>query len=423
MQLGSTAHVPRRLFYGWYLVAGLGLTTIVSYGVTQYLFAVLVVPIQRDMGWSRAAISGAYALSYLVLGLLGVPIGRVVDRYGARGLMTAGSILGAACLFGLAGMTSLWQFYLLWAGGLGLAMAMTLYNVSFTVVANFFVRRRGQAMALLTVVGGLSSPIYIPLAGWLVARFGWRTALDLLAVTVLLVALPVHFLIVRRRPEDLGLHPDGGLVDPVQAATEPGGHHLGEALAGPVFWLLTAAAGMTSLAYSVILAHGVAFLEGHGYEAVVAAGVLGLVGLASLPGRFLFNIASDRLGPQGLLALCTVLQGAGVALLVLAGPAIFVAGFVIVYGLAFGAISPLRASVLAEHYGRRAYGAITGVQWVAISLASAVGPIFAGYLYDRLGDYRVAFAITAAAFVAAGLLVQATPRPEAAPGTSRSPAS
>jgi MFS family permease len=423
MQLGSTAHVPRRLYYGWYLVAGLGLTTIVSYGVTQYLFAVLVVPIQRDMGWSRAAISGAYALSYLVLGLLGVPVGRLVDRYGARALMTAGSVLGAACLFGLARMASLWQFYVLWAGGLGLAMAMTLYNVTFTVVANFFVRRRGQALALLTVVGGLSSPIYIPLAGWLVARFGWRMALDLLALTVLLVALPVHFLVVRRRPEDLGLHPDGGRADAVQAVAEPAGHQLGEALGGLVFWLLTAAAGITALAYSVVLAHGVAFLEGRGYDAVVAAGVLGLVGLASLPGRFLFNVASDRLGPQGLLALCTLLQGAGVALLVAAGPAVFVAGFVIVYGLAFGAIAPLRASVLADHYGRRAYGAITGVQWVATSLASAVGPIFAGYLYDRLGDYRLAFAITAAAFVTAGLLVQATPRPGAAHKATGAPTS
>jgi MFS family permease len=320
-------------------------------------------------------------------------------------------------------MASLWQFYVLWAGGLGLAMAMTLYNVTFTVVANFFVRRRGQALALLTVVGGLSSPIYIPLAGWLVARFGWRTALDLLALTVLLVALPLHFLVVRRRPEDLGLHPDGGRADAVQAVAEPAGHQLGEALGGLVFWLLTAAAGITALAYSVVLAHGVAFLEGRGYDAVVAAGVLGLVGLASLPGRFLFNVASDRLGPQGLLALCTLLQGAGVALLVAAGPAVFVAGFVIVYGLAFGAIAPLRASVLADHYGRRAYGAITGVQWVATSLASAVGPIFAGYLYDRLGDYRLAFAITAAAFVTAGLLVQATPRPGAAHKATGAPTS
>jgi MFS family permease len=248
-------------------------------------------------------------------------------------------------------------------------------------------------------------------------------ALDLLALTVLLVALPVHFLVVRRRPEDLGLHPDGGRADAVQADAEPAGHQLGEALGGLVFWLLTAAAGITALAYSVVLAHGVAFLEGRGYDAVVAAGVLGLVGLASLPGRFLFNVASDRLGPQGLLALCTLLQGAGVALLVAAGPAVFVAGFVIVYGLAFGAIAPLRASVLADHYGRRAYGAITGVQWVATSLASAVGPIFAGYLYDRLGDYRLAFAITAAAFVTAGLLVQATPRPGAAHKATGAPTS
>src|SRR5438270_3143745 len=178
---------PRTTFHGWYLVVGLGVTTIVSYGISQYLFGVLVVPIQHDLGWSRATISGAYSLGLVVAGVLGLGVGRLVDRYGARQLMSVGSVLGAASLVGLSRMTSVWQLYLLWAGCLGLAMALTLYPVTFVVVANWFQRRRGTALAVLTVVGGLSSPIYIPLAGLLVARLGWRQALLVLAATAVLI--------------------------------------------------------------------------------------------------------------------------------------------------------------------------------------------------------------------------------------------
>ena len=138
----------------------LGITTIISYGTTQYLFGVLVVPIDTTFHWGRASISGAYAIGLIIAGLLGVPIGYLVDRWGARLLMSCGSALAGLALIGLARVDGIFQFYLLWSGGLGLAMALTLYPVTFTVVANWFVRKRGTALAVLTLVGGLSSPIY-----------------------------------------------------------------------------------------------------------------------------------------------------------------------------------------------------------------------------------------------------------------------
>jgi MFS family permease len=131
----------------------------------------------------------------------------------------------------------------------------------------------------------------------------------------------------------------------------------------------------------------------------------------SLPGRLVFNLASDRAGPQGLLAACTLGLGLGVLFLILAGPAIWVAAFVAVYGLAFGAVSPLRAAVLAEHFGRVAYGSITAFQNLPSAFMSAAGPVAAGLLFDSLGDYRLAFGLTAASFALAGLLIFLTPRP------------
>lgn len=401
--------MSRRIYYGWYLVTGLGVTTIVSYGISQYLFGVLVVPIHNDMGWSRGAISGAFSLGLILSGLLGLFVGRLVDRYGARLLMSAGSILGATSLLGLSGVTELWQFYLIWSGCIGLAMALTLYSVTFVVVANWFQRRRGGAMALLTVLGGLSSPIYIPFSGLLVARLGWRSALIVLAFTALAIALPIHALLVRRRPEDLGMLPDGAAMPEGHDPERVGGNRLGEAIRLRSFWTLLAATAFSTLAYSVLLAHVVAYLIGRGYDPVVAAGVLGLTGLASLPSRFVFNFISDRFGAQPLLVFCLGLQALSVLLLI-AGSAVFVAAFVIIYGIGFGAVSPLRASVLADHFGRLAYGSITAFHGVPAGIFAGAGPFVAGVLFDVFGDYRLAFGLTCAAFAIAAAAVVLTPR-------------
>jgi MFS family permease len=405
--------MPRRTFYGWYLVVGLGVTTIVSYGISQYLFGVLVVPIQTDLHWSRATISGAFSLGVVISGFLGLIIGRLVDRYGARILMSAGSILGAVTLFLLSRVTEVWQFYLLWAGCLGVAMALTLYPVTFVVIANWFQRRRGTALAVLTVVGGLSSPIYIPIAGLLVARIGWRAALVVLGMSALVIALPIHALLVRRRPEDIGLLPDGDSMPEGHDPTSIPGQRLREASRRPAFWTLMAAGALSTAAYGVLLAHVVAYLIGRGYDPVLAASVLGLAGLASLPGRFIFNVVSDRFGPQPLLAICLLFQGLSVFLLMAAGPFAFLVAFIVVYGSAFGAIQPLRASVLADHFGRVAYGAISSVQGVPAGIFAGIGPFLAGLLYDLFGDYRLAFSLTAAAFLVASLAVFLTPRARA----------
>lgn len=425
---------PRQgIYYGWVLAAVLGLTTIISYGTTEYLFGVLVVPMSHELGWNRATLSGAYSLMLIFAGLLGVPIGRFVDRRGARIVMAAGSALAGVCLLGLASVHALWQFYALWAGGLGVATALTFYPVTFTVVANWFERRRGSALALLTLLGGLASPIFIPLAGMLEPRLGWRGTLIVMAVVQLSLALPLHLLTVRRHPEDMGLRPDGPTISPqthqphqphqphagavsVAAPTvEITGMALRDALARPAFWTLTIAYALASLAVNILFVHAIPYLIGQGYGGELAASVAGAVGLTSLPGRYGLNALSDRagVGPQRLLVICLVMQGMGVFLLLRAGSAGlgWLVAYVIVYGGAFGAASPLRASVMADQFGRRAYGAITAVQGVPVALAAGLGPLAAGWLYDVLGGYGLALGICAVAFLLGAVGVGLTPRP------------
>lgn len=358
---------------------------------------------QHELGWSRADLSGAFSLAFLISGVLGIPIGGQVDRRGARALMTAGSLLAAACLALLSMVTARWQFYLLWAGGLGLAQALTFYPVTFTVVTNWFVHRRGSALALLTVLGGFASVIFYPLAGLLIAHFGWRSTLLVMAACQLLIAAPIHLLVVRGHP---------------QTPAERGGLTLRPALGHLAFWSLTAASGLALMGHAVILAHQVPYLIGRGYDPVFAAGVAGLLGIASLPARLVMNLLSNRFGPQSLLAISTALQAAGVLLLLAAGNAVLLWAYIGVYGFAFGAVSPLRASVMADQFGRAAYGAITAVQGLMVAVLAAGGPLLAGVLYDRFRDYRLAFTLTAVAFGIACAAVLLTPRgaPASAPG-------
>jgi MFS family permease len=170
---------------------------------------------------------------------------------------------------------------------------------------------------------------------------------------------------------------------------------------------------LSSAAYSVVLAHVVAYLIGIGYDAVLAAGLLGLTGLVSLPGRFVFNFVSDRFGPQPLLTLCLALQALSIAVLLAAASRLSLAAFVLIYGSAFGAISPLRASVVADHFGRLAYGSITAVQGLPSGILAAVAPFLAGVLFDHFGNYVLAWALTAATFALAAIAVWMTPRASA----------
>lgn len=399
---------------GWSIVIALGLTTILSYGTTQYLFGVLEVPLATAFAWSRAELSGAYALSLLVAGVLGVPIGYLVDRFGGRILMTAGSVLAGCALIALSQITHLWQFYLCWSGGLGIAMALILYPVTFTVVTSWFVADRARAFAVLTLVGGLASPIFIPLSGWLLPQVGWRATLFWYGVLHLVLAVPLHAWLVQRAPD----HQDQTTPpsDTASAFLAEASSTTRQALLSRHFWLLTAAYALALLGGAVVFAHQIAYLVSRGYGALLAATLAGALGLASLPGRFFLNLLSARILPQTVLVGTLLVQAGGILVLILAPSVVWLWLYVLLYGAAFGVLSPLRAQIMADHFGKRAYGAITGSQGIPLSLCQAAGPLLAGWLFDTLHHYDLAFWLCAGSFVLAALLLLGLPHPARQPG-------
>ena len=348
------------------------------------------------MGWSRTALTGAYSVGLLVSALAAPLAGRWLDRHGPRGLMSLGSAVGAVLLLVWASVEDLWVFYLVWAG-IGLAMAATLYEPAFAVLAKWFERRRAQALLLVTLAGGLASTIFLPLSAWLVGEQGWRGALFALAAILALLTIVPHALILRRRPADLGLLPDG--VEPVnspqeetaQAAQVPSEElksiSLDAALRGSAFWLLAAAFFLGTLSQAAVYVHLIPYLAERGYGLGSAATLTGLIGASQVLGRVVVTFLEGRLPRDAVTAGVFALQAVALIVLIQSRSAVGVLSFVLPFGAASGAVTLARATAVAEFYGPDHYGSIGGVVGMFVTGARTLAPVGAGAMSAALGGY------------------------------------
>jgi MFS family permease len=381
------------MYYGWILVYTLALTQTVSWGVLYYAFTVFVVPMERELGWTRAELSGAFSVALLVVGVAGIFVGRWLDKHGSRLLMTVGSILASLLVLAWANVNNLLVFYLIWAG-LGLAMSAVLYEPAFAVIAVWFRQKRGRALTILTFLAGFASVIFLPLTDWLISSFGWRTALLILAIILAVSTIPLHALVLRRKPEDLGLLPDGEIISPTATASPPAEEISltpRQAMQGSSFWWLTLSFGLNTLLVVAIGVHLVPYLHDLNYDSGFAAAMVGLIGVTALPGRLVFNILAERFSRSILTSLIFASHTLSLLILILVPNVLGIWLFVILYGAGFGAITPMRAGLVAEMYGRKFYASISGVISLFVTLARAIAPLGTGITHDLIGSYTPVF--------------------------------
>lgn len=373
------------------LAAAVGQIT--SWGVLFYSFTVFLAPMQAELGWSIAQMTGAYSLALLVSGVAAIPVGRWLDQHGPRALMTACSVVAVLLVVAWALVDSLLGFYLIWIG-IGLVMAGVLYEPVFHLVAHWFRRYRGRALTILTFIAGLASVIYIPLASWLVDSVGWRSALLILAAILAVATTPIYALLLRRSPYALGLEPDGGSVAgrDVHIAQVPE-HSLtrSEAMRHPGFWWLAVAFFLATLATMAVIVHLIPYLMSIGYERSFAATAAGAVGLLALPGRLIFTPLGSIIPRRYVTALIFLLQTLALVLLLVTQSRTGVILFVILFGAGFGAITPARAALVAEGYGPAHYGSIMAVIALSITFSRALAPVGAGLLQSWSGGYVLVF--------------------------------
>lgn len=361
--------------YAWVVVATLALTETVSWGVLYYGFTVFLVPMERELGWSRASLTGAFSLALLVSGLAAPFVGRLLDRIGPRLPMTLGSLVAVLLLLVWSQLSRLVWFYLVWAG-LGLAMALVLYEPAFATIAKWFERRRRLALTILTLVGGLASVIFTPLGSWLVETLGWRSALVVLALGLAAATALPHALLLRAPPSD---------ARRAAAAAAADAH---AALRTLAFWALTLALTLAAFVTVTVNVHLLPALLEQGYAPGFAATATGLVGLMQIPGRLLVAPLGRWLSDRVLTTGVFLVQG-GALLVLLAGRSVAgVIAFVTLFGMANGMITIVRAARPAELFGSAAYGAIAGTMTLPVTLARAAAPLGAGALYTVLGRYE-----------------------------------
>ncbi len=380
-----------RLYYGWIVVAALAVAITSGYGILTYAFTVFVKPMSADLGWTIGQTTGAYSLSGLVSVVLAPILGKLLDRHGSRVIMSGGTIAAALLLLAWSAVSRIELFYVIIFLLTGCSISV-LYPPAFWAVSNWFSRKRRRALTLLTFTGGFAAIIFTPLTQLLITSYGWRITLVLYAAFLLCVNCPLLSILLRRRPEDIGLSVDGGVAEETASEESDSGIHrpgvtLATAMRHGGFWWLTAAFALNSIVITFMVIHFVPFLIERGYAPGLAAGLYGLIGVASLPGRLIFTPLGDRLPAGWISAFIFLTQTLGFATLALGQGSWAVILFLVLFSAGYGAISPTNAALIADLFGVRHFGTISGTISMVVDATTAIVLALLAVLRDRWGGY------------------------------------
>ena len=402
----ASHRVLKRPFYGWAVVAVATLATFCSGPGQSFVFSVFVDPILADTGISRVYLSTLYAFGTGVSAAMVVLVARLVDRFGAR-LMLAGIALGLGIasfgmsfaagplvlFFGFAAMRALGQ------GSLPVTATM--------LTAQWFVKHRGRAMAVVVLGIAASNALLPPITQAFISTFGWREAYVALGVMVWILLIPASILIVRNSPESVGLHPDGA----AEPAEEPGGESSAdrrgswEVVLSTDFWLLALPLAAVPFVVTALVFHQISILGAQGISPSLAASVFIVFAIASAGATSLSGILTERLGPRKPLGISLGLLLLGVIGLQLASTPLLAAGYAAVVGSAAGIQGVVAGTIWAHYYGRHGLGRVQGPATMVMISAAALAPLPLAALRQFSGDYALGLGFMAAIPVFCALML------------------
>lgn len=405
----------KKPFYGWWIVGAGGIVQWYTSAVFWRGFQAFVPPILSTFGWSHGATAAAISLQRSESGMISPFVGALLDKYGPRKLMAFGVFVTGGGFIFMSQMQTLWHFYLAIAL-LTLGMSFGTFIVFVVTVANWFVRKRARALATLmsfSAIGGLTLPLLVAS----IDQFGWREVLFAAGVGFWIIGFPAT-LVMRRRPEDFGMQPDGGpeytgmgtgdtgSTQPAIPRTSRIREHsitMRQAVKLRFFWQLAIVTSLGQLVSSTNLFHFAALLE-YGMTAALAASAAGAVAIGDLAGRAGMAVIGDKFDKRKMLTIAMLMQTVGVA--GLASINATVGGvnlglwplplFIVFFGLGFGSSIPLRLSILGDYFGRAHYGSIVGLTSSVNAIFGAAGPALVGLIHDIEGSYRLGFIILGA---------------------------
>ena len=390
------------IFYGWIIVAVVFVTMGVGVNA-RTAFSLLFPPILAEFGWERGVTAGAFSFGFLVSAALSPSLGRLMDRRGPRVVIELGVVLIGTGLLLATQVTRPWHLYATLGVMVGGGSVCLGYTGQSLFLPDWFVRRRGLAMSLAFSGVGVGSMIILPWSQALIGRSGWRAACWALGLLVLLLLVPLN-LLLRRRPQDLGLEPDGDRAAAGAAAARPSNvvdaawaavdWTLARASRTARFWWIASGYFLGLFAWYAVQVHQTKYLIEIGFTPGDAAWALGFVSLAGIPGQIALGWLSDRIGREWVwtvgalgFAICYA------TLLLLATsptmPLLYV--MVIAQGMLGYGLTSVVGAIPAEIFQGRHYGSIFGTLMLSSIAGGAVGPWLTGVLYDRTGSYTLPF--------------------------------
>ncbi|MDI2131280.1 MFS transporter [Yinghuangia seranimata] len=376
------------------VLTALCVTEITSWGILYYAFPVLASTIKDDTGWSIPASTAAFSLALVVAGIVGIPVGRLLDRRGPHLLMTAGSVVGVGAVLMVAWAPNLAWFTAAWLVA-GVAMSAVLYQPAFAALTRWYGPGHLGALTTVTLVAGLASTVFAPLTDLLATHMSWRATYVVLAGVLAAVTIPLHAIVLRR---------------PWPPAPPPAAHadvptDTRAIIRSRPFVVLVVAMTVGSFAMYAVVINIVPLLEERGSSTTVGAWALGLGGAGQVLGRFGYSrfarasgVRARTVGVLAATAACTAL------LAFVPGPVWLLVVIAVVAGTWRGMATLLNATAITERWGATSYGTLSGILSAPAMAASALAPWAGAALAGPLGGYAHMFALLAALGLAAAAL-------------------
>ncbi len=371
-----------RLSYGWVMVGAGALMGCVAVG-TMFSLPVFLQPMSLDTGWTRAGISTAMTLNFLVMGVAGFAWGAISDRFGTRRVVLCGAFLLGLGLFLASRAQSLLEFQLVYGIFVGLA-AGAFFAPMIAAVSVWFDKNRSLAVSLVSAGMGVAPMTIAPFVGWLTANHDWRFAMLTIAIGAWVVLLPTA-LLVRQPPAIVA----GGAAD--TAAAAPAMASVASALRSPQFIVLAMTFFFCGAAHSGPIFHLVSYAIGCGSPALAAVSIYSVEGLAGLGGRVRLGVLADRFGAKYVLIAGLLVQAVAIGTYVTVSSLPQFYTLAVVFGTAYGGVMPLYAVLAREYFGPRIMGTVFGAATMVSSIGMALGPVAGGWIFDTFNTYHWMF--------------------------------
>ncbi|MFW6074193.1 MAG: MFS transporter [Chloroflexota bacterium] len=418
----TTARVRERargIFYGWWIVAAAFGVQVLQSALLMQSFGAYVSVLQEQFGWSKGALSGAFSLQRIETGMLGPLQGWLLNRFGPRKVMRVGIVIFGSGLMLFSQINAIWNFYAVFfliAIGASLSGFMSIT----TTLVNWFSRRRATAMGVAQMgmsVGGL----LVPVVAYSLTQYGWRATAFYSGVIVIAVGLPLTQ-IMRSHPEDHGELPDGDPPEPAVSgdgesnADSPSRDPLfttRQALRTRAFWFLSIGHGCAVLVVSAVMVHLIVHLnEGLNYSLTEAAAFVSLMTIMQMIGLPFGGFLGDKFDKRKIAILAMFGHSGALLILAYATTVWMVIVFAVMHGIAWGMRGPLMHAMRADYFGRRAFAQVMGFSSLIVMMGMTGGPLIAGIMADRLGNYQLGFTILAIAAAIGSLFFMFATKPD-----------